>query len=74
MSKKQTSTPGRGRSAEGACSAASRVEKLLDAAFSVLAHDCDPDDRGSILQREALKERFAKIIGRPNSSISRESP
>ena len=41
---------------------AARLEKLLDAAFGVLAHDCDPLDHGSIKQRQSLKEKFAKIM------------
>jgi len=37
-----------------------QIEKLLDAAFGVLAHDCDPLDHGSIKQRESLKPNSQK--------------
>lgn len=39
-----------------------RIEKLLDAAFGQLAHDCDPEDKGSISQRRSLKGKFQKIL------------
>ena len=42
------------------CSA--RIEKLLDAAFGVLAHDCDPLDIGSVEQRRSLRSKFEKIL------------
>lgn len=38
------------------------IEDLLDAAFSQLAHDCDPDDPGSRSQRKALKKKFYRIL------------
>lgn len=53
---------GRASNSRPAHGSAARLEKLLDAAFGVLAHDCDPLDQGSIKQRKSLKAKFAKIL------------
>jgi len=39
-----------------------QVIKLVDTAWSVLAHDADEEDEGSIQQRKTLIERFSQIM------------